>query len=127
MHNIDDFDFFKDFSLDEQNTFLRKYLINDTKFLNPTPFPHSVGFYYYKNIFVDEQYHQNNLENLASLLLLLISREIILPICFSNNLKTPVFKHPLFVFASDIKYLDDSDFNSFEYFDIDEAAKVLEN
>jgi len=127
MHDNDDFDFFKDFSIEEQNTFLREYLIKNTRFLKPTPFPHSTGLYYYKNTFVSERYHENNIENLASLLLLLIDREIILPIRFTNHSQIPVNKQPLFVFTSDIKYLNDSDFNSFEYIDMEEAAKVLEN
>ena len=123
------FDFFDDLSVKEQNHFLRKYLIEDTKYLNPTPFKSSPGFFFYHAVYYDQKQHHNTSSNLASLLVLLISREFIWPIQFhSNNHSYPINSYqPFFVFTSDIKELDDSDFGSFKYRDLAQDARVLLN
>lgn len=68
-------------------------------------------------------------KELAAMLLLLIAREYVWPIYF----KDPLLSNPkgagvpFFIFTNDIKDLPDSNFYAFEYFDMGEAGKVLEN
>jgi hypothetical protein len=121
------FDFFKDLGEQQQNDFLREYLIDTTHYLQPVPFPNSPGYFYYYGEFTDDAYHGNSAANLASLLMLLISRDYLLPIRLKSD--TPN-NNLYFVFVHDVKELNDPDFTSFEYIqrdELNELAKTLAN
>lgn len=127
------FDFFKDLTEQQQNDFLREYLIDITKLLKPIPFPNSPGYFYYLPEFTDDAYHGNSITNLAALLLLLIGRDYLLPIRLKSGRHISNMtgaETPYFVFVSDIKELEDPDFTSFEHIqrsELNDLAKVLAN
>ena len=120
-----DFNFFDDLTVSEQNLFLRTYLTETTKYLKAIPFSNSPDCFYYEHVFVDNDFHGNTVTNLSTLLILLIQREYLWPIKF---LKEKPNNNIFYLgFTSDFKLLHDLDISSFEYFDIDQAAKILEN
>lgn len=130
MPDNSQFDFFKDFTLEQQNSFLHKYLIETTKYLVPTKFEHSPGFFFYEASFINEKYNDNSISNLAYLLMLLVNRDYIWPIKFNNGNPTHPSTGtyiPYYVFVKDINQLNDPDFGSFEYMDLNEASKVISN
>ena len=127
------FDFFKDLPEQQQNNFLREYLIETTKFLKPVAFPNSPGYFYYLPEFTDNACHGNTITNLAALLMLLMNRDYLLPIRLKTSIRISNMtgtEAPYFIFVTDIKELEDPDFNSFEHVqtdEINELAKVLVN
>ena len=127
------FDFFKDLTEPQQNNFLREYLIDITRYLKPVAFPNSPGYFYYLPEFTDDAYHSNSITNLASLLMLLMDRDYLLPMRLKSGRITSELtgaEMPYFVFVRDVKELEDPDFTSFEYIqrdELNELAKVLAN
>lgn len=77
MQDNETLDFFTDLPEQEQNSFLRTYLTETTRYLKAIPFPNSPGYSYYEHIFHDEEYHGNSITNLAALLHLLVARDVI--------------------------------------------------
>ena len=127
------FDLLKDLTEPQQNDFLREYLIDTVKFLKPLTFPNSPGYFYYLPEFTDDAYHGNSITNLASLLMLLMDRDYLLPMRLKSGRHISNMtgaEAPYFVFVSDVKELEDPDFTSFEYIqrdELNELAKVLAN
>jgi len=127
------FDLLKDLTEPQQNDFLREYLIDTTKFLKPVAFPNSPGYFYYLLEFTDDAYHGNSITNLASLLMLLMDRDYLLPMRLKSGRHISNMtgaEASYFVFVSDVKELEDPDFTSFEYIqrdELNELAKVLAN
>ena len=124
------FDFFNDRSEDQQNHFLRQYLTDTTKYLEPNPFPNSPGYFFYEGAFVDDATNSNSIGNLATLLVLLVKRDFLWPIRFNKGNPTHPMTGtpaPYYVFVADIKELNEPDFSSFEYYDLDEASKGMLN
>jgi len=127
------FDFFKDLTEQQQNDFLRQYLIDTTRFLIPVPFPNSPGYFYYYGEFTDDAFHGNSITNLSALLMLLMSRDYLLPIRLKSGVRISNMtgaEAPYFVLVRDVKELEDLDFTSFEYIqrdELNELAKVLAN
>lgn len=129
-----DTNFYDKFTEEQQNSFLEKYLTETTKYLTRFEFPNSPGCYYFLPEFRDEQYHDNSIANLASFLLLLMTRSVILPFKFKNiieinpNTGTPVV---YFIFSNwPIGDLHDKDFENFEHVQDDELrqyANILAN
>ena len=125
------FDFFKDLTEPQQNNFLREYLIDITRYLKPVAFPNSPVYFYYLPEFTDDAYHGNSITNLASLLMLLMDRDYLLPMRLKSGRITSELtgaEMPYFVFVRDVKELEDPDFTSFEYIqrdELNELAKVL--
>ncbi len=105
------FDFYKDLPEQQQNDFLRQYLIDTTHYLKPFLFPNSPGYFYYLPQFKDDAFHSNSITNLAALLMLLMHRDYLLPSRFNGGLRINMY----FVFVSDVKELDEPYFVSFEY------------
>lgn len=127
------FDLLKDLTEPQQNDFLREYLIDTVKFLKPLAFPNSPGYFYYLPEFTDDAYHGNSITNLASLLMLLMDRDYLLPMRLKSGRITSELtgtEMPYFIFVRDVKELEDPDFTSFEYIqrdELNELAKVLAN
>lgn len=127
------FDFFKNLTEPQQNDFLRDYLIDTARYLQPVPFPNSPGYFYYLPQFTDDAYHGNSITNLAALLMLLMHRDYLLPIRLNSGRHISNMtgaEAPYFVFVSDVKELEEPDFTSFEYIqkdELNELAKVLAN
>jgi hypothetical protein len=129
-----EFDFFKDWSQDKQNRFLEEYLTTTTKYLKRFEFLDSKGCYYFLPEFFDDAYHGNSITNLATLLMLLMKRDYILPIRFINDKSiNPAVGSPViyYIFSNwPVGNLSDKDFDSFEMLQDDELlqyANILAN
>ena len=124
------FNFFNDWTEQQQNDFLTEYLIETAKYLIPIKFPNSPNCFFYKPHFKTQKYHGNNATNLAAILLLLVSRDIIWSIQFDSK-KTPysaVDSHDVYyVFLNDVSFLNDIDFDCFQYVTLDEVSKAMYN
>jgi hypothetical protein len=111
------------------NEELRWILTDHARYLKPFALP-KTDVVVYTHQYIDKQFHKNVGEKeLAAMLVLLIAREYLWPIRF----KHPLLANPkgdgipFFIFTNDIKELPDSDLYGFDYFDMNEAAKVMEN
>jgi hypothetical protein len=111
------------------NEELRWILTGHTRYLKPFVLP-KTDVAVYTHQYIDKQFHKDVGEKeLAVMLILLIAREYLWPIRFKNPLLANPKGNdvPFFIFTNDIKDLPDNDLYSFEYFDMNEAAKVMEN
>ena len=110
------FNFFKDFSEQQQNQFLEKYLTKETRYLTRFEFPHSPGYFYFLPEFVDDNFNKNSISNLAALIFLLIKRDVLLPFRFKGSTEiNPMTGSPMvyYIFSNwPIGYLHDYDFDS---------------
>lgn len=107
----------------------RWILTEHTQYLKPFALP-KTDVLVYTHQYIDRAFHKNVGEKeLATMLVLLIKREYLWPICFKNPLLANPKGNgvPFFIFTNDIKLLPGNDLYSFDYFDMDKAAKVLEN
>jgi hypothetical protein len=118
---------------DISNDEFRWILTEHTQYLKPFPLP-KTDVVAYTHQYIDFDFHkQVGNKELASMLVLLIAREYIWPIVFNNSniLHPKGFGMPFFIFTGDIKLLPEqyeyTKEYSFDYFDINETAKVLEN
>jgi len=130
----DNFDFFRDLTEVEQNHFLEEYLTKTTRYLKEFEFPHSPGCYYYLPQFHDDEYHGNSISNLASLLVLLMQRDYLLPFHFKGQTErepvTGTLQVYYFFTSWPIGNLHDLDFEAIELLQDDELreyTKILEN
>jgi hypothetical protein len=111
------------------NEEFRWILTEQTQYLKPFPLP-KTDTAIYTHQYIDADFHKGaGCKELATVLVLLIKNEYLTPIRFKN----PLFTNPkgdgvpFFIFTNDIKDLPDDDWYSFDYFDMNEAAKVMEN
>ncbi|MBX9783341.1 MAG: hypothetical protein K2X48_08625 [Chitinophagaceae bacterium] len=114
---------------DISNDEFRWILTEHTQYLKPFSLP-KTDVVAYTHQYIDFDFHkQVGNKELASMLVLLIAREYVWPIRFKTALlaNPKGDDMPFFIFTNDIKNLPDGILYQFEYFDINEAAKVLEN
>ena len=114
---------------DISNNELRWILTEHTQYLNPFILP-KTDVVVYTHQYIDLAFHKEvGLKELASMLVLLIAREYVWPIKFKTALLTNPKGDdvPFFIFTNDIKNLPDGILYQFDYFDMNEAAKILEN
>jgi hypothetical protein len=111
------------------NEEFRWILTEHTQYLKPFQLP-KTDVVVYTHQYIDRAFHKDvGLQELAAMLVLLITREYVWPIKFKTALlaNPKGGEVPFFIFTSDIKNLPDGILYQFDYFDMAEAAKVLEN
>ena len=128
------FDFFKGWSEEKQNIFLKNYLVETTNYLLPFKFPNSPDYTCYLAVFHDEEYNRDSKINLEAILLLLSEKNIILPFRFKKKPEPVDYDGTRLIYYKiptwPIGKLHDKDFDNIQMLQHDELVehfKVIAN